>query len=83
MPVRFFFLFPRLFLIIVKMVMVREEDVGGVEMHETDIFGPHTSSVASSLWSVHAVQDINEAHSVSSQAEGATSLLALSISSRD
>ena len=54
-PVRFFSLFPCLFLIIVEMVMVREEDVGGVEMHKMDIVGPHTNSIASSLWSAHAV----------------------------
>ena len=43
-------------------------------MHKMDIVGPHTNSIESSLWSAHAVQDIDEVHSVSSQAEGVTSI---------
>ena len=56
------------------LLTVREEEVGGVQTHEMDILGPHTSSVASSLQSVSTGQDINEAQSVVSQAEGASSI---------
>jgi hypothetical protein len=53
---------------------VCEEEVGSVETHEMDILGPHTNSAASSLQSVSTGQDINEAQSVVSRAEGATSI---------
>ena len=53
---------------------VREEEVGGVETHEMDTLGPHTSSVENPLPSVPTAQDINEAQSIVSQAEGATSI---------
>ena len=56
------------------LLTVREEEVGGVETHEMDILGPHTNSVASSLQVVSTGQDINEAQSVVSQAEGASSI---------
>jgi hypothetical protein len=61
------------------MSTAHEEEVGGVEMHEMDIIGPHPSSVAvaSSLQPVPTGQDINEAQSVVPQAEasGASSIL--------
>jgi hypothetical protein len=54
---------------------VSQVEVEGAETHETAILGPHTSSVASSLRSVSAGEDINdEAQSVVSQAEGVTSV---------
>jgi hypothetical protein len=57
-----------------EVLTVCEEEVGGVETHEMDTIGPHTSSVANALHSVSTGQDINEAQSVVSQAEGATSI---------
>ena len=51
--------------------MVREEEVGGAETHEMDPLGPRISSAASSLPSVHAAQNINEAQSI---IEGVTSI---------
>jgi hypothetical protein len=69
-PVRF-----SLFLITTEVVTARKEEVEGVETHEMDILGPHTSSVAGSLRSVSTGQDINdEAQSVISQAEGVISI---------
>ena len=66
-----------LLLVTVEVLIVREAVAGGIETHEMDIIGPHTSSNASSPWSVHTAQDINEAQSVISQAEGASFFLAL------
>ena len=53
-----------------EVLTVREEEVGGVETHEMDILGSHTSSVTSPLQSVPTGQNISEA----SKAEGATSI---------
>ena len=58
-----------------EVLTVREEKMGRVETHEMDIFGPHTSRVASSLQLAPTAQDINEAQSVDpAQAESATSI---------
>ncbi len=51
--------------------MVCEEEVGGAETHEMDPLGPRISGAASSLPSVHAAQNINEAQSI---IEGVTSI---------
>ena len=61
-----------LLLVTVEVLIVREAVAGGIETHEMDIIGPHTSSNASSPRSVHTAQDINKAQSVISQAEGAS-----------
>jgi hypothetical protein len=66
-----------LFLITVEVVTARKEEVGGAEMHEMGILGPHTraGSVANSLRSASTGQDINdEAQSVISQVGGVTSI---------
>ena len=46
----------------------------GVETHEMDILERHTRSIAGSLQSVATGNEINEAQSVVSQVEGATSI---------
>ena len=64
-----------LFLIIVKVITARKEEVGGAETHEMNIIGAHASSAAGSLPSVYSGQDINDKdQSVISQIEGVTSI---------
>jgi hypothetical protein len=64
-----------IFLVAVKVVTVREEEVEGAEAREIDKLGPHSSSLPSPLRSVSTGQDINdEAQPVVSQVEGVTSI---------
>jgi hypothetical protein len=66
-----------LFLITVKVVTARKEEVGGADTHEMDILGPLTSSASaeSPPRSVSTGQDANdEAQSVVSQDQGVTSI---------
>jgi hypothetical protein len=64
-----------LFLINVKTVTARKDEVEGAETHKMDILEPHTSGVASSLRPVSACQDINdEAQLAVPPVEGVTSI---------
>jgi hypothetical protein len=62
-----------LFLITIKVVTARNEEVEGAETHEMYTLESHTGSVASSLF-VYTVQDTNEAQPVISQIEGVTNI---------
>jgi hypothetical protein len=69
-PVRF-----SLFLITVKVVTARKEEVGGAEIHEMVNLGPDTGSVATPLRSVSTGRGINDdAQPVVLRAEGVTSI---------
>jgi hypothetical protein len=58
--------------IVTAKVVTARKDVEGAEMHEMYTISSHTSSVASSVWSVSTGQDIDAAEL---QGEGVTSIL--------